>query len=124
MSAFGRSSRSVETEDVEIAIKIFNRQMVIRRACFRTEIPDAIGKYYSRLKNISSRMARQIKAGADLDFVAKSERDFERETHAYRDNEAYIFEKAWTVFRKKHLEKYVVQKNGRAYEKYLPALQD
>ena len=58
-------------------------------------------------------------------LVAKSRRDFERETHAHRDNETHVFEKAWHVYSATWLEKReVVKANGQKYWKYLPATEE
>jgi hypothetical protein len=122
MSAFGRGVRKVEQEDAVIAIKIFTRQLIIRRVCFSTEVPDRIGYYLGLLKNIHAHMVKQLKAGVPCDTVAKSQRDFETDTHAFRDNEGHFFAKAWQVFRPVHLMSWKVKKaNGQSYEKWLPA---
>ena len=122
MSAFGRGLKIAEVEDVEIAIKIFTRQLVIRQTHFTTEVPDRIGYYIGLLKTITAKMERQLAAGTPEGLVAKSRRDFERDTHAHRDNETHVFEKAWQVYSGTWLEKREVTKaNGQKYWKYLPA---
>jgi hypothetical protein len=122
MSAFGRGLKLVELEDAEIAIKIFVRQLVIRQTHFTSEVPDRTGYYIGLLKVISAKMERQLAAGASEVVVAKSRRDFEKETHAHRDNENHIFDKAWQVFERTWLEKREVTKaNGQKYWKYVPA---
>jgi RepB DNA-primase from phage plasmid len=121
MSAFGRGSKRVETEDVEIAIRQFVRQLVIRRVCFRSEAPDRVGFYLGKLKDLTSRMESQLAAGIAPELVAMSRRDYENATHAFRDNEAHIFERAWRVYEPVRLAKVKVRKlNGREYDKYLP----
>lgn len=122
MSAFGRGSKVAKLEDVEIAIKIFNRQLVIRQTHFTSEVPDRIGYYIGLLKAITAKMERQLAAGVPEGLVAKSRRDFEKATNAHRDNEAHIFDRAWNVYSATWLDKFEVPKaNGHKYWKYLPA---
>ncbi len=122
MSAFGRGVRTVEPEDAGIAIKIFTRQLVIRRVCFTTEVPDRTGYYLGLIKAITERMTRRLAAGVPPDQVAKSRRDYERETHAHRDNEAHLFARAWDVHSPVWLMKTTIAKaNGQSYVKYLPS---
>lgn len=125
MSAFGRSSRTLETSDMEIAIRIFIRQLVIRRVCFTTEVPDRIGHYISICKKLTERMERQLARGVPPESVALSRRDFETISHAYRDNETHIFAKAFEVHSKGRLRQVKIRKlNGREYTKYLPETDD
>lgn len=125
VSAFGRSSKIAELEDVEIAIKIFTRQLVIRETHFTTEVPDRTGYYLGLIKVITAKMERQLKTGLAPGLVAKSRRDYERETHAHRDNETHLFERAWNVYAPTWLTKITVQKaNGQMYVKYLPVSED
>jgi len=122
MSAFGRGVKVAELEDVEIAIKIFTRQLVIRQTHFTSEVPDRIGYYIGLLKAITAKMESQLAAGVPEGLVAKSRRDFEKESHAHRDNETHLFEKAWYVHSATWLEKReVIKANGQRYWKYLPA---
>jgi RepB DNA-primase from phage plasmid len=121
MSAFGRGVRIVDLADVEIAIKIFTRQLVIRRVCFTTEVPDKIGYYLGLIKRITERMAVQLSRGAPRELVAKTRRDYEKETHAHRDNETHIFARAWQVHEPVWLERVQVKApNGQTYTKFLP----
>ena len=125
MSAFGRGLREVQAEDAEIAIKIARRQIVIRRVCFTTEVPDKTGYYLGLLKKIVEKMDSQIAKGIPEGSVAMSLRDFQKTTHAHRDNEIHIFEKAWNAYAKTYLRSVKVKKsNGQEYEKFLPAFQD
>lgn len=125
MSAFGRGLKVVELEDAEIAIKIFPRQLVIRQTHFTTEVPDRTGYYLGLIKAVAEKMGRRLAAGVQVDQVAKSRRDFEKETHAHRDNETHIFERAWAVYAPTWLTSVQVQKtNGQKYIKYLPADDD
>jgi len=121
MSAFGRGSKVVELEDAQIAIRIFTRQLIIRQIHFTTEVPDRTGYYIGLMKNISEKMRRNLTSGYPPAQVAKSRRDFEKETHAHRDNESHLFERAWVAYAPTWLEKFEVKKaNGQAYTKYLP----
>jgi hypothetical protein len=121
MSAFGRGSKVAELEDMEIAIKIFVRQLVIRRVCFSTEVPDRTGFYLGAIKKITERMQRQLDAGVPREQVAMSRRDYESETHAYRNNEEHIFGRAWDAHVKVHLQEITIEKgNKQRYTKYLP----
>ena len=125
LSAFGRGVRVVEAGDIEIAIKIFTRQLIIRKACFTTEIPDRTGYYLSLLKRITERMIALLKKGVHPDLVAKSHRDYEKETHAHRDNETHYFAKAWQVHAPIWLQTHKVKKsNGQEYAKFLPREDD
>jgi Bifunctional DNA primase/polymerase, N-terminal/Primase C terminal 1 (PriCT-1) len=122
MSAFGRSSMVAEAQDVEIAIKIFTRQLVIRQVCFAEEVPDRVGYYLGLIKKITEAMEQHLAAGLPPSAVAKSRRDYEKATHAHRDNETHIFDKAWRVHAPVWLRKVQVKKdNGQLYEKFLPA---
>jgi hypothetical protein len=125
MSAFGRGVRTVEIDDVEIAIKIFTRQLVIRRVCFSTEVPDRIGYYLGLIKRITDRMKLRLAASIPPGQVAKSRRDYEKETHAHRDNEEHIFARAWETHCRVHLTEVTIRRpNGRTYTKYLPKPED
>jgi putative DNA primase/helicase len=121
MSAFGCGRKGVELKDVVIAIKIFKRQLIIRQVCFTTEVPDRIGYYIGQLKRITQGMQNRLNEGDNADIVARSERDFETATHAYRDNELHIFKRAWDAYYRKWLQPVTVKRaNGRDYLKYLP----
>ena len=121
MAAFGRGVKQVGLDDLEIAIGQFTRQLVIRRVCFRSEAPDRIGFYLGKIKDLTSRMQRQLAAGIPREQVALSRRDYETLTHAHRDNEGHIFERAWKTYEPVWLTRVPVQRaNGQKYDKYLP----
>jgi putative DNA primase/helicase len=121
MSAFGRRSKVAEREDVEIAAKIFTRQLRIRQVHFTNEVPDRTGYYLGLIKDITESMRRKLKAGALPQMVALSRRDYEKQTNAARDNEEHMFDKAWQIHSRVHLCQITVQKaNGQTYVKYLP----
>lgn len=121
MSAFGRRSKVAEREDVEIAAKIFTRQLRIRQVHFTSEVPDRTGYYLGLIKDITETVRRKVKAGALPQIVALSRRDYERQTNAARDNEEHMFDKAWQIHSRVHLCATPIQKgNGQAYIKYLP----
>jgi putative DNA primase/helicase len=116
MSAFGRGLRTVDAEDMQIAIRIFTRQLVIREVCFTSEVPDKTGYYLSLIKGIWERMRKQINDGVPLENVALARRDFETRTHAFRDNEIHYFKAAWEVFAPTYLARVEVKKaNGHSY---------
>jgi hypothetical protein len=121
MAAFGRGSKQVELEDMEIAIKQFLRQLVIRRVCFRSEVPDRTGFYLGKIKDLTERMRYRLRTGTAPELVALSRRDFETLTHAYRDNEGHIFERAWRTYEPTWLTAVKIKKaNGQEYIKFLP----
>ena len=125
MAAFGRGSKQVETGDMDIALQLFQRQMIIRKVCFRSEVPDKVGFYLGKCKDITNRMKRQLKAGVAASEVALTRRDYETLTNAYRDNEEHLFEKAWMTHSRVHLNEVEVQKaNGQKYKKFLPQADD
>jgi len=125
MSAFGRGAKVAELEDVVIAIKLFTRQLVIRQTHFTEEVPDRTGYYLSLFKNITAKMERQLAAGVHPDLVAKSCRDFETETNAFRNNEGHLFDRAWAAYAPKRLKKHpITRANGQTYLKYLPETDD
>jgi hypothetical protein len=122
MSAFGRSVKTADVEDAVDAVKIFTRQLVIRSACFTSEAPDRVGYYIGLMKRITEHMITRLAASVPEAAVAKSKRDFETETHAYRDNELHIFNRAWIVFQPSRLRHVSVKKaNGQEYVKFVPA---
>ena len=125
MSAFGRGLKVAELEDVETAVKIFIRQLIIRQTHFTTEVPDRTGYYLGLIKVITEKMVGRLQARVPPEQVAKSRRDYEKETHAHRDNETHIFERAWTVYAPTWLTKVEIKKaNGQSYVKYLPVVED
>lgn len=125
LTAFGRGSMRAELTDVEIAIKIFDRQLIIRRVCFCDEVPDRIGYYYGLIKKITENMQREIAAGVNPAIAAKSRRDYETLTHAFRDNEVHIFDRAWHSFAPNRLDERTIKKNnGHEYQKFIPKPED
>jgi hypothetical protein len=124
LSAFGRGLKVVEAEDVDIAIRIFTRQLIIRQVHFTDEVPDRIGYYLGLIKKITEKMQAQLRAGAHPYTVAKSRRDYEKATHAHRDNETHIFERAWNSHAPHWLVKFPVQRPNGVFEKYLPKPED
>jgi hypothetical protein len=125
MSAFGRGVKVADVEDVDIAIRMFQRQLIIRRVCFTTEVPDRTGYYLGLIKNITQHMRKQLAAGMDPNLVALSRRDYERKTNSTRDNEEHLFERAWEIHRKVYLMPFTVTKaNGHEYAKFLPLPED
>lgn len=122
LTAFGEGLHEAGIEHAKVAIAIFRRQLLIRRKEFTTEVLDRIGYYTGLIKKITEKMHRQLKAGIPEVEVAKSRRDYERLTHAHRDNEGVIFDRAWKVFQPTWLRPVLIERqNGKTYQKYLPA---
>lgn len=120
MSAYGRGSMVAEAEDLELAIKIFRRQIVIREKHFSIEVPDKVGLYLSRLKAITEEMRRRLNAGEPIGQVAMSLRDFQTATNAFRDNELHTFQIAWRNWDAQMATTEVTGKNGHKYKKFVP----
>jgi hypothetical protein len=121
MAAFGRGLRAAELEDLDVAIRIFTRQMVIRRLVFTFEAPDRVGYYVGLLKKITDSMRNRLNDGQSLAFVAMSHRDIQTITNAYRNNELEVFGRAWSKFKEAHLMPIKVPAaNGHMYEKFIP----
>jgi hypothetical protein len=125
LMAFGRGVRTVEVSDMQDAIKIFQRQMVIRRVMFRGEVPNRVGFYFGLIKELTEWMRRRLQEGMAPDLVARSWRDYEKKTNARRNNEEDIFTRAMDNHARHHLVKVTVKaKNGHTYERYLPMAED
>jgi hypothetical protein len=123
MAAFGRGVTVAEPQDLEVAIKIFTRQIVIRKVMFTDEIPDRVGFYLGHLKKMEKMMRAQLNAGTPIPQVAMALRDFMTSSNAWRDNEAHIFNQAWKAVMTGGIFKLVSVKgaNGQMYQKYVPA---
>ena len=120
-SAWSQGRMVATVEDLNVAIRIFHRQMVIRRIHFHEEVPDRIGHFIGLLKMIAENMRKRLNQGASMESVAMTIRDFQTDTNAYRDNEIATFNIAWRNFHADHLATYeVTAKNGHKYTKYLP----
>ena len=120
-SAWSQGRMVATLEDLDVAIRIFDRQMVIRRVHFCEEIPDRVGYYVGLLKSITKGMRKRLVAGDLIGDVALSVRDFQTATHAFRDNELVVFNNAWRNYEKDHLWKVKVKaRNGQTYEKFIP----
>src|SRR5882762_3688167 len=117
MAAFGRGVKVAEPEDLDVAIKIFDRQIIIRQVCFTGEVPDRIGFYASKIKVIIEVQRKELNNGKTIAQVAKSLRDFQTITHAFRDNELHTFERAWTSFKGHVAEVAITAGNGQKYQK-------
>jgi hypothetical protein len=121
MVALGENRRVVAVADVEIAIKNFIRQLAIRKACFGAEMVDRTAYYLDKIKQVTEWMRKKIADGAAPGQVARSRRDYERNTNAARDNEEHVFDKAWQIHSRVHLDLIKVKKtNGQQYDKFLP----
>jgi hypothetical protein len=123
--SFGRGSKQVETDDMDVAIQLCIRQLIIRKVCFRSEVPDKTGFYLGKIKDLTVRMQKQLAVGMSEAEVALSRRDYESLTGAYKNNEEHFFERAWMTHSKVHLQEVEVAKaNGQKYKKYLPQAQE
>jgi Bifunctional DNA primase/polymerase, N-terminal len=122
MSAFGLGRDTVTLEDMQIAIRIFERQLILRRAFFKNmDVTDKVGYYLAKCKVITEWMLVQQAAGKAEWTYAQSKRDYETKTHAFREHEEAYFEKAWILHSKGRLSEIRVKKsNGHEYVKYIP----
>jgi hypothetical protein len=120
--AFGRGSKVIELEDAQNAVKIFSRQVIIRKVCFKGDAPDRMGFYSSRCKEITARIGRQLSEGVPEASAAKSDCDYERITNARRNHEEHIFVRVWQNHKQKWLKAIqVLYPDGRKFTKYIPA---
>ncbi len=121
MAAWSRGVTMSEQEDLDAAVKIFRRQMVIRKKHFTGEVPDRVGFYLGYLKRETEKMHKRLLAGEPITKVALSLRDFQTNSHAWRDNEIHVFNRAWQNWERDWLSKTIIESaNGHNYEKYLP----
>lgn len=120
MAAFGRGAMVAELEDLDVATKIFQRQIIIRQVCFTGEVPDRVGFYASKIKAIVEAQRKELNAGKSLAQVAKSTRDFQTLTNAFRDNELHTFERAWKSMSEHFIQVPVIAGNGQKYQKWVP----
>jgi hypothetical protein len=121
MGAFGRGVTVAEAEDLAVAIKIFRRQIIIRRVHFTGEVPDRVGYYIGHLKKWTESMRKRLVRGEPIARVAMSLRDFQTQSNAFRDNEVHVFNQAWRNYHDAWLAKTrVTGANGHMYEKFVP----
>jgi hypothetical protein len=121
MAAFGRGVTVAEPEDLAVAIKMFTRQIVIRKVHFTGEVPDRVGFYLGHLKKWMEWMQKRLIKGTPIEEVAMSKRDFQTLSHAFRDNETHIFDQAWRGFHMDWLRKVsIIAANGQQYDKFVP----
>jgi hypothetical protein len=108
-------------EDAQLCAEHFERDKIIRKVHFRGEISNKIGLYVARLKNVVESMREQLNKGKPVWAVAMSKRDFQTQTHAFRDNELDFFDRALSVFGKANLWQVSVKAaNGQFYTKFIP----
>ena len=119
-SAWSQGRMVAEPEDLDVAIRIFERQIVIRRIHFTEEVPDKIGAYIGKFKRITEDMRRRLNAGEDISLVARSLRDFQTDTNAYRNNEIVTFNTAWNNWKIQMATIKVKAVNGHLYDKFVP----
>ena len=121
LAAWSLGRMVAQFEDLDVANRIFQRQLVIRREHFKGEIPDRVGYYVGLLKKIVEGQRYRLTQGAAPSKVAMSMRYYQTDTNAFRDNEIQTFTTAWRVFNEQHMVKVMTRaKNGQMYEKYLP----
>ena len=65
-------------------------------------------------------MRKELNAGKTVAQVAKSIRDFQTLTHAFRDNELHTFDRAWKSMSDHLTQVTVVVANGQKYPKWIP----
>lgn len=95
MLAFGRRSKITEPEDAHDAIYLDQRQHLIRTQYLQEEVPDRVGDYSKRIKMMIKAQILAQRAGAPLETIMKTERDYMTYTNAYRKNEEVYFNRAW-----------------------------
>ncbi len=110
---------------MEDAIKIFTRQLAIRRVMFKGEAPSRSGFYSGLIKELTEWMRQRLAEGVPEDRVARSWRDYEKKTNARRNNEEDVFGRSMELHAKHHLyKKNIKSRNGHVYERYLPLPED
>jgi bifunctional DNA primase/polymerase-like protein/primase-like protein len=121
MAAFGRGVTVAEPEDLAVAIKMFTRQIIIRKVHFTGEVPDRVGFYLGHLKSWTEWMRKRLVKGESIASTAMSMRDFQTLSHAFRDNEGHIFHQAWRSYHADWLQTVsIIGANGHQYEKFVP----
>jgi len=121
LQAWSRGVAVAELDDVECVVRHFSRQLVIRRVLLGDDAPNKVGLYISRLKELESKMHERCNKGIAVKTTAKTLRDFQTETYAYKENELDTFRKAWDSYCKAHLTPVQVKgANGCTYTKYAP----
>jgi hypothetical protein len=120
--AFGRGSKVIELEDAQNAIKIFSRQVIIRKVNFKNDASDRMGLYSARCKEITARIGRELSEGVPIEKAARSRSDYERATNARRNHEEHIFARVFQVHQPNWLKSVTIQyPDGRKFIKYIPA---
>lgn len=119
-AAWSQGRMTAEPQDLDAAIRIFERQLIIRRIHFTEEVPDKIGAYIGKFKKITESMRRRLNAGEDISLVAKSLRDFQTDTNAYRNNEIVTFNIAWSNWKSQMATTKAKAANGHMYDKFVP----
>jgi hypothetical protein len=121
INAHGRGSKIAETRDWVAAEKNFLRFLKIKAEFFNQDIPDRIGLFIARLKDITDTMRKRLNKGEPVWQVAMSLRDIQTEAHAYRDNQLHTFKTAWSSFAEFVTLVPIKMTNGQTYDKYIPA---
>ena len=76
--------------------------------------------FRSKIKVIIEKMRKDLNSGKTVAQVAKSLRDIQTMTNAFRDNELHTFDRAWTSFKGHVAEIAVTAGNGQKYQKWVP----
>jgi hypothetical protein len=125
LSAFSRGSATVQDEDVDRAIRIFQRELIIRRIHFSKEVPNRMAVFTDKMIELTEKMRRQLNRGAHRTLVALGRSDFEKHCGAYKSGEFDLFDRAFQMFSRAKLDRIIVEKgNGQKYEKYIPKPND
>jgi hypothetical protein len=121
LNAIGRHADNVELEDVLDAITNFTRRLEIRDAFLVKENKSDVGRYISIFKRLADKMLPEMTEGRDPWEYAMSKRDFLTDSHAYRDDELDIAERAWSSFASNFLQIITKEVQGQVRAKYYPA---
>jgi hypothetical protein len=125
MSAFSRGSNVVEEGDVGRAIRIFQRELVIRQVHFAKEVPNRMAVFTDKMIELTEKMRRQLNRGAHRTLVALGRSDFEKHCGSYKSGEYELFDRAFQILSRAKLDRITVEKgNGQKYEKYVPKPND
>lgn len=120
LAAYSRGSAIAEAQDLAIAVKALDRQKAIRLKHFTEEIPNQVGVYTKRLKDVHKDMLRRLRRGMDVGDVALSLPQLMTQTLAYKENDLPNFNQAWKALTPLWLEVKVKAVNGHTYKKFVP----
>jgi len=72
------------------------------------------------LKAITESMRRRLNSGEPVWAVALSQRDFQTDTLAYKNNELHFFDTAWRSWLSQMMPVKIKKTNGHEYDKFAP----